>query len=59
LRAYILTRDNGLCRVCGRPASEVDHVVAKARGGSDDEANLQAICSACHAKKTALEGVGG
>lgn len=59
LRAHILARDDGLCRVCGRPASEVDHIVAKSAGGSDDEDNLQAICSACHAKKTALEGVGG
>ena len=59
LRAYILARDSGLCRVCGRPASEVDHIVPKSRGGTDDEDNLQTICTACHAQKTAREGLAG
>lgn len=59
LRDYVLARDSGLCRICGRPASEVDHIVPRSRGGADDEDNLQAICSACHAKKTALEGAAG
>jgi 5-methylcytosine-specific restriction protein A len=33
----------------------VDHIVPKAEGGNDDEGNLQTICRACHAAKTADE----
>jgi 5-methylcytosine-specific restriction protein A len=60
LRLQVLTRDRGICIPCyGRGrytrAVEVDHVLSKARGGSDDLANLQAICKACHRRKTELE----
>lgn len=45
------------CLRCGRPvpATQVDHIIPKARGGTDDHANLQALCSRCHAVKTARE----
>ena len=59
-RKRILRRDKGLCQVClanGRytPAKEVDHIHHKAAGGTEDDANLQAICSPCHQAKTAQE----
>jgi len=49
-----------LCRECGKAgrvvaAREVDHIVAKVRGGSDDESNLQSLCTPCHSRKTARE----
>lgn len=52
-----MKRDQRLCQPCLKenrvsPANAVDHIVAKARGGSDDLANLQAICRACHLDKT-------
>lgn len=53
LRAAILNRDQHRCADCGRPATEVDHVVARALGGSDHPANLQAVCHRCHAHRTA------
>jgi 5-methylcytosine-specific restriction protein A len=58
LRKQVMTRDKGLCQVCWADhriglATEVDHIVAKAKGGSDDLANLQSICHACHVAKTA------
>jgi 5-methylcytosine-specific restriction protein A len=61
LRARILQRDAGLCQPClrgGRAVrgTHVDHVVAKARGGSNDDSNLQTICVECHKAKTAKEG---
>src|SRR5262245_40732128 len=69
LRTRILERDHGICQPCqgaGRLtlASQVDHIKPKADGGTDDEANLQAICKPCHDAKTAAEsqrarGVGG
>lgn len=36
-------------------ATEVDHVIPKARGGADDESNLQSLCGPCHSRKTARE----
>lgn len=57
IRARILRRDRCICGVCRGPgADEVDHIVPASLGGTDDEANLQAIHSRpCHAHKTALE----
>ena len=66
IRKLILQRDNHLCQQCKKvglttPANEVDHIVSKARGGTDNPSNLQAICSDCHRTKTATErrGEGG
>jgi 5-methylcytosine-specific restriction enzyme A len=36
-------------------AEEVDHVVALANGGSDEDSNLQSLCAPCHAEKTAAD----
>ena len=60
LRAVILRRDCGLCQVClakGRvtAGTQVDHIVSKAQGGTDDDDNLQTICRDCHATKTITE----
>ena len=60
IRKVILARDKGLCQPClsmrkYRPAKHVDHIVPKARGGTDDEGNLQAICVECHQQKTLRE----
>lgn len=48
-----------VCERCRcRAASHVDHVVALAAGGTDDPANLRALCHACHSAKTAGEDGG-
>lgn len=57
LRLRILARDLHLCQPCKRkgratPATQVDHIVPKAKGGTDDEANCQSICADCHREKT-------
>ena len=59
-RATVLERDRHLCRCesCkGQrlPASEVDHILPKKRGGSDDLSNLRAMNSGCHKLKTQKE----
>lgn len=36
-------------------ATEVDHILAKKLGGTDDWENLQALCKSCHSRKTARE----
>ena len=63
VRAVVLRRDNHLCQECLRngrvhEAKEVDHIKAKARGGSDAESNLEVICHDCHRSKTARESMG-
>lgn len=40
------------CVVCGAQATDVDHIVPRSRGGTDDEDNLQALCHSCHSRKT-------
>ena len=61
-RVRILKRDQYLCQCedCKllkriRPASEVDHIVNKAEGGTDADSNLQAINKDCHKAKTQRE----
>lgn len=63
-RERIKARDLGLCQPCrklGRvtPMTEVDHVTPKAQGGTEDDGNLQAICSDCHKTKTQAEAAHG
>jgi len=57
LRTQVLKRDGHLCQVCAKHdritlARDVDHIVGKAHGGTDDPSNLQAICRRCHNDKT-------
>ncbi|MCW1431386.1 HNH endonuclease [Novosphingobium sp. JCM 18896] len=52
-----MRRDGRLCQPCLRkrivtPATEVDHVIPKAKGGKDELSNCQAICGPCHQAKT-------
>jgi 5-methylcytosine-specific restriction protein A len=52
-----MRRDLALCQPClkeGRTtaAHAVDHIKPKAKGGTDDLGNLQAICRSCHFDKT-------
>jgi len=62
LAKAILKRDRYLCRCddCrGRrlPATEVDHIVPKVAGGTDDPSNLRAINELCHDLKTQRERI--
>lgn len=59
LRAQVL-REEPTCRLCREnrrivPSTTVDHIVPKARGGTNDRPNLQALCLPCHKSKTARE----
>lgn len=63
-RERVIKRDAGLCQPCKRRSHitpgcrEVDHITNQARGGGDNEENLQTICSACHKAKTQAEAQG-
>ena len=55
IKYRVLTRARGRCECCGahehQRALEVDHIVPKNHGGSDDISNLQALCFRCNAGK--------
>ena len=51
LRAQVL-REEPLCRSCGAPATDVDHIIPRAKGGTHHRANLQSLCRPCHRTKT-------
>lgn len=58
----ILKRDNHRCQInyvgiCTGRASEVDHKLAVAFGGTDHPSNLQAACRECHLAKSSDEGL--
>lgn len=63
LRALVLAGEP-LCRQCGSngiitEATEVDHIVAIAKGGSvSDLNNLMPLCKSCHSAKTVREDGG-
>lgn len=65
-RIRILQRDAGLCQLClakgivnycaGKKfGAQVDHIVPKFEGGTDEDDNLQTVCVPCHKEKTASE----
>lgn len=60
-RALVLDRDGFTCQMCGAVAGEahpydpsrttrlqIGHVIDKSQGGTDDPANLRALCSVCN-----------
>jgi 5-methylcytosine-specific restriction enzyme A len=40
------------------PTTDVDHIVPREQGGTDDRSNLQGLCHSCHSIKTAREDGG-
>jgi len=56
-RAWVLERDGHRC-TCGAPATQVDHIWPRARGGSDAPENLRAMCRPCNQDKRAELPVG-
>ncbi len=56
-RARFFARDNGHCRNCTRKIPhgddwDIDHIIPLARGGTNEDHNLQCLCSWCHDVKT-------
>lgn len=44
VRTQILERDSHVCRICGDPATEIDHI----NSSSNDFDNLRAVCKHCN-----------
>ena len=57
-RALVLRQAGHLCQAlppCTYPATQVDHIVNLASGGTHDLNNLQALCDWHHKRKTQQE----
>ena len=52
-----LEEQEGRCTICGgdipqgKGANHIDHKTPRARGGSDDASNIQAVCARCNRRK--------
>src|SRR5262245_19602580 len=59
LRAQVL-REQPICAVrgCAVLSTDVDHIVALARGGTNDRSNLRGLCHPHHSAKTVREDGG-
>ena len=64
IRLEVLVRDLYECQICHKPVgmasgdAHVDHIVAKAKGGTDDLDNLRTLCPACHSARTVRDDGG-
>lgn len=62
LRRETLARCGGQCEVvenglrCTKRASDVDHIINNASGGTDELDNLQGLCPRHHLRKSSAEG---
>ena len=52
LRSFIFSRSNNQCVYCGAKATEIDHIIARANGGTDSSYNLTPACRSCNQMKS-------
>ena len=51
IRQRIVLRDGGVCQMCGMEGDSVDHIVPRSHGGTDEDYNLQLLCTSCNSSK--------
>ena len=65
VRELRIGKDHGLCKICGKPGNEVDHIIELTPENINDEKialnldNLQTLCHRCHRIKTREHHGGG
>ena len=53
-RKLVVARDGGICQMCGCIVTEmaqIDHIVEKAKGGTEAMSNLRLLCLPCHSSR--------
>lgn len=50
-RSGVLNRDNHVCGYCDGPATTVDHILPRSRGGRNSWLNTIAACGGCNQRK--------
>ena len=50
-RRGVLVRDGHRCGYCGGPASTIDHILPRSRGGANSWRNTVAACGHCNQRK--------
>ena len=48
-------RDQGRCRGCGQPSTQVHHITFRSAGGDESLGNLVSLCDLCHRRAHGLE----
>jgi 5-methylcytosine-specific restriction endonuclease McrA len=60
LRRVVLARDSRRCQIrlpgCTIDATEVDHILPRIAGGTDDLDNLRSVCHHCHKRRDLEHG---
>ena len=54
LREFIFSKTKGRCSYCKEKATEIDHIVPRAKGGTNSTYNLTPACRSCNEKKSNL-----
>ena len=54
LKEFIFSKTKGRCSYCGEKAEEIDHIIPRAKGGSNSTYNLTPACRSCNEKKSNL-----
>ena len=54
LRNFVFSKTKGRCSYCGAKATEIDHIVPRAKGGTNSTYNLTPTCKSCNEKKSNL-----
>ncbi|MDE2030563.1 MAG: HNH endonuclease [Alphaproteobacteria bacterium] len=58
LAASVITRDGGICHICGLSGADTaHHLIEKREGGSDHPSNLRATHRGCHNRLHNRRGV--
>lgn len=61
IRQEVFERDGWQCQIrydnrCVGIATQIDHIIGYADGGTDDPSNLRASCAPCNAKRGSIQG---
>ena len=56
LYSYVISRDNGLCQICGKAGEHVHHIEYKSHQGKNCGRNLITLCMDCHTGKFGIHG---